>query len=156
MESWIGELRTSLLEDPELVGPFPLSFTQRPLFSLAPISHLGEPDLSRGSFRSRVGDITKPEVARDPRSVALSDGKRSYSTSPASSTSSTDILIMVQGLDQQGRPGRMALPSAIQGTFIPVSPKKHRSPSPQRHKPNKSVQINLNLTENQMDRLTDV
>ncbi|KAF6816030.1 hypothetical protein CMUS01_12338 [Colletotrichum musicola] len=63
---------------------------------------------------------------------------------------------MVQGSDQQERPGRMALPAAIQGTFIPVSPKKHRVPSPQRHKPNKSVQINLNLTENQMERLTDV
>ncbi|KAK1719907.1 hypothetical protein BDP67DRAFT_540979 [Colletotrichum lupini] len=63
---------------------------------------------------------------------------------------------MTQDSEIPGGKGRVAVPSAIKGSFIPVSPKKHRSPSPQKHKPNKSVQINLNLTENQMDRLTDV
>ncbi|OLN91995.1 hypothetical protein CCHL11_01656 [Colletotrichum chlorophyti] len=58
--------------------------------------------------------------------------------------------------DETSGKGRVAVPSAIKGNFIAVSPRRHRSPSPRKHKPNKSVQINLNLTENQMDRLTDV
>ncbi|KAK1985093.1 hypothetical protein LZ30DRAFT_399055 [Colletotrichum cereale] len=63
---------------------------------------------------------------------------------------------MTQDSEKLGGQGRAPVPSAIKGDFIPVSPRKHRSPSPQKHKPNKSVQINLNLTENQVDRLTDV
>ncbi|GKT49434.1 uncharacterized protein ColSpa_09615 [Colletotrichum spaethianum] len=63
---------------------------------------------------------------------------------------------MIQDSEKSGGKSRGPVPSAIKGDFIPVSPRKHRSPSPQKHKPNKSVQINLNLTENQVDRLTDV
>ncbi|KAF5511683.1 hypothetical protein CGCS363_v002771 [Colletotrichum siamense] len=63
---------------------------------------------------------------------------------------------MTHNSDKLEKKGRTMIPSAIQGTFIPVSPRKRGSPSPMRHKPNKSVQINLNLTENQVERLTDV
>ncbi|KAK2038542.1 hypothetical protein LZ31DRAFT_478610 [Colletotrichum somersetense] len=63
---------------------------------------------------------------------------------------------MTQDSEKVRDQGRGPVPSAIKGNFIPVSPRKHRSPSPQKHKPNKSVQINLNLTEKQVDRLTDV
>ncbi|KAK1659295.1 hypothetical protein BDP55DRAFT_563317 [Colletotrichum godetiae] len=63
---------------------------------------------------------------------------------------------MTQDSEMPGVKARVAVPSAIKGSFMSLSPKKHRSPSPQKYKPNKSVQINLNLTENQMDRLTDV
>ncbi|KAK1597783.1 uncharacterized protein LY79DRAFT_507228 [Colletotrichum navitas] len=63
---------------------------------------------------------------------------------------------MIQNSEKSGGQRRGPVPSAIKGNFIPVSPRKYRSPSPQKHRANKSVQINLNLTENQVDRLTDV
>ncbi|KAK1998874.1 hypothetical protein LX36DRAFT_718159 [Colletotrichum falcatum] len=63
---------------------------------------------------------------------------------------------MAHDSEKSAGQGRGPVPSAIKGNFIPVSPRKYRSPSPQKHKLDKSVQINLNLTENQVDRLTDV
>ncbi|KAF9870542.1 hypothetical protein CkaCkLH20_12032 [Colletotrichum karsti] len=91
--------------------------------------------------------------------MASSADRPPYAPSTTPATSSTDLPIMTQDQNTQEKKGRMMVPSAIQGSFIPLSPKKRRSPSPLRpygHKSNKSVQINLNLTENQVDRLTDV
>ncbi|KAL0782767.1 hypothetical protein CaCOL14_000673 [Colletotrichum acutatum] len=155
IEAWISELRTSQFEDPELVGPFPRLVLRRSRSLLLPIDRRAGPDFREDSFRSRVGNLIETKRQRKSRSVGsrISDRRRTRETT---STTSTDLPIMTQDSEMSGGKGRVAVPSAIKGSFIPVSPKKHRSPSPQKHKPNKSVQINLNLTENQMDRLTDV
>ncbi|UQC74290.1 uncharacterized protein CLUP02_00938 [Colletotrichum lupini] len=155
IEAWIRELRTSQFEDPELVGPFPRLVLRRSRSLLLPIDRRTGPDFREDSFRSRVGNLIETKRQRKSRSVGSRFSDRRH-TRETTSTTSTDLPIMTQDSEIPGGKGRVAVPSAIKGSFIPVSPKKHRSPSPQKHKPNKSVQINLNLTENQMDRLTDV
>ncbi|KAK1497277.1 hypothetical protein CTAM01_07941 [Colletotrichum tamarilloi] len=155
IEAWIRELRTSQFEDPELVGPFPRLVLRRSRSLLLPIDRRTGPDFREDSFRSRVGNLIETKRQRKSRSVGSRFSDRRH-TRETTSTTSTDLPIMTQDSEIPGGKGRGAVPSAIKGSFIPVSPKKHRSPSPQKHKPNKSVQINLNLTENQMDRLTDV
>ncbi|KAI3536195.1 hypothetical protein CSPX01_10955 [Colletotrichum filicis] len=155
IEAWIRELRASQFEDPELVGPFPRLVLRRSRSLLLPIDRRTGPDFREDSFRSRVGNLIETKRQRKSRSVGSRFSDRRH-TRETTSTTSTDLPIMTQDSEIPGGKGRVAVPSAIKGSFIPVSPKKHRSPSPQKHKPNKSVQINLNLTENQMDRLTDV
>lgn len=159
IEVWIAELRTSQFEDPELVGPFPDLVFQRPLSSPPQIEQREEPKFREDSFRSRIGNLIGSRNHRTSRSVGSRTLKQRYAqdaTSMTSISSSASLLIMSQDSEKQGTKDGIAVPTPIQGDFIPVSPKKHRSPSPQRHKPKKSVQINLNLTENQMEKLTNV
>ncbi|KAE9573754.1 hypothetical protein CGMCC3_g10043 [Colletotrichum fructicola] len=157
IEAWIADLRTSRFEDPELVGPFPGSFTPQAPLTPAQLDKQGGSQFREDSFRSRIENLTKQKESR-PRSEAFltSTLHKKDARSTTSTTSSTNLPIMTHNSDKLEKKGRTMIPSAIQGTFIPVSPRKRGSPSPMRHKPNKSVQINLNLTENQVERLTDV
>ncbi|GKT57289.1 hypothetical protein CT0861_10451 [Colletotrichum tofieldiae] len=155
IEAWIAELRTSQFEDPELVGPFPGLVLQGPPSSPPHANQREEPEFRDDSFRSRIGNLIASRHHRTSRSVGSHAANRRH-TQGTTSTTSTNLPIMTQDSEKSGGKCRRPVPSAIKGDFIPVSPRKHRSPSPQKHKPNKSVQINLNLTENQVDRLTDV
>ncbi|OBR03690.1 hypothetical protein CH63R_12817 [Colletotrichum higginsianum IMI 349063] len=155
IEAWIAELRTSHFEDPELVGPFPELVLQRPPSSLLYADQQEEPEFCNEPFRSRIGVLIESRNRPASRSVDHRAASRRR-TRDTTSTASTNLPIMAQNSERSGGKGREPVPSAIKGDFISVSPRKHRSPSPQKHKPNKSVQINLNLTENQVDRLTDV
>ncbi|KAJ0166287.1 hypothetical protein CTA2_7921 [Colletotrichum tanaceti] len=155
IKAWIEKLQTSQFEDPELVGPFPELVLQRPHSSLLYTDQQEEPEFCNQSFRSRIGVLIESRNRRTSRSVDSCAASRRR-TRDTTSTASTNLPIMAQNSERLGGKGRETVPSAIKGDFIPVSPRKHRSPSPQKHKPNKSVQINLNLTENQVDRLTDV